>query len=44
MESAINQKQGSQRVVRHAEYYIHGGDIIFLVRGPIMSIVSTLKR
>ena len=37
MDSTANQKQGSQRVVRHAEYYIQSGDIIFRVRGPILS-------
>jgi hypothetical protein len=44
MDSTVNHKLGSQRVVRHAEYYIHGGDIIFLVRGSIMSTVSTPQR
>ena len=44
MDPTTNHKQGSQRVVRHAEYYIHGGDIIFLVRGSIMNIESTPKR
>ena len=33
MDSTINTKQNSQRIVRHTEYYIHGGDIIFRVRG-----------
>jgi hypothetical protein len=35
MDSTANLKQSGQRVIRHAEYYIHGGDIIFRVRGPI---------
>ncbi len=33
MDSTVNHKQGSQRVVRHGEYYIQSGDIIFRVRG-----------
>lgn len=33
MDLLINNKQSNQRIVRHAEYYIHGGDIIFRVRG-----------
>ena len=41
MDSTANHKQGSQRVVRHAEYYIQSGDIIFRVRGSIMSAVLT---
>jgi len=41
MDSTIISKQstGSQRIVRHPEYYIHGGDIIFRVRGSVISIV-----
>jgi hypothetical protein len=39
MDSSTNSKQGSQRVGRHAEYYIHGGDIIFRVRGSMIGIV-----
>lgn len=34
MNSTVSTKQNGQRVVRNAEYYIHGGDVIFLVRGP----------
>jgi hypothetical protein len=41
MDSTANQKQGSQRVVRHAEYYIQSGDIIFRVRGFTMCTVLT---
>jgi hypothetical protein len=41
MDSTANHKQGSQRVVRHTEYYIQSGDIIFRVRGFIMSTVLT---
>jgi hypothetical protein len=39
--TASNLKQGSQRVVRHTEYYIQSGDIIFRVRESIMSTVLT---
>lgn len=41
MDPTITSKQntGSQRIVRHHEYYIHGGDIIFRVRRSVMSIV-----
>lgn len=35
MDPTVNNKQGGQRVVRHAEYYIQSGDIIFRVRGSI---------
>ena len=42
MDSTANHKQGSQRVVRHTEYYIQSGDIIFRVRGSIMSTLLTL--
>lgn len=41
MDSTANQKQGSQRVVRHTEYYIQSGDIIFRVRESVMSTVLT---
>jgi hypothetical protein len=37
-----SEEAGSQRVVRHAEYYFESGDIIFRVRGPIMNAVLTL--
>jgi hypothetical protein len=39
MDSTASSKQGGQRLVRHADYYIHGGDIIFRVRGFMISIV-----
>ncbi|KAF8483648.1 hypothetical protein DFH94DRAFT_319337 [Russula ochroleuca] len=38
MDSTTNHKQGNQRVVRHAEYYIHGGDIIFLVENILFRV------
>jgi hypothetical protein len=41
MDSTANQKQSSQRVVRHTEYYIQSGDIIFRVRVFTMSTVLT---
>ena len=36
MNSAIspNPSLSGDRIVRHPEYYIHGGDVIFRVRGP----------
>lgn len=40
MDSTASSKQGNQRIIRHADYYIHGGDIIFRVRGFMISIVS----
>ena len=39
MDSTITSKQSGQRIVRHPEYYIHGGDIIFRVCGSVMSIM-----
>jgi len=38
MDSTANQKQGSQRVVRHAEYYIQSGDIIFRVEDTLFRV------
>ncbi|KAH9966274.1 hypothetical protein BJV74DRAFT_785522 [Russula compacta] len=38
MDSTINHKQGSQRIVRHPEYYIHGGDIIFRVEDTLFRV------
>jgi uncharacterized protein (UPF0303 family) len=31
--------QNNQRVVRHAEYYIHGGDVIFRVSRSVLYTV-----
>jgi hypothetical protein len=44
MDTTATYKQGSQRVVRHTEYYIQSGDIIFRVREPIMSTVLTSRQ
>lgn len=34
MNSAISPNPTGDRIVRHSEYYIHGGDVIFRVRAP----------
>jgi hypothetical protein len=44
MNPAVSTKQTSQRVIRHLEYYIHGGDAIFRVCGFILSAVSMLNN
>jgi hypothetical protein len=31
--------QNNQRVVRHAEYYIHGGDVIFRVSSSMYIVL-----
>ncbi|KAI0254405.1 hypothetical protein BJV78DRAFT_1121158 [Lactifluus subvellereus] len=38
MSYTVSAKQNSQRVVRHAEYYIHGGDVIFLVESNLFRV------
>jgi len=38
MDSTANHKQGSQRVVRHADYYIQSGDIIFRVEDILFRV------
>jgi len=38
MDSTANSKQGNQRIIRHADYYIHGGDIIFRVEDTLFRV------
>jgi len=38
MDPSTNSKQGNQRIVRHADYYIHGGDIIFRVEDTLFRV------
>ena len=35
--------QNGQRVVRHAEYYIHGGDVIFRVSRSMLYTVLVVN-
>lgn len=42
--TATIQNQHGQRVVRHAEYYIHGGDVIFRVSRSILYTVVGCQR
>ncbi|KAI0300450.1 hypothetical protein B0F90DRAFT_1629697 [Multifurca ochricompacta] len=38
MNSTTGTNQNSERVVRHAEYYIHGGDVIFRVENTLFRV------
>lgn len=42
MSLAVSPNPTGDRIVRHSEYYIHGGDVIFRVRSPMIDYCSAL--